>query len=123
MTNKFYAADNSYGSETDIGFSNTWYVVSFDTKELRDAFVNKSNRCSTRSIKSVDVKRFGGVQLHLTSTGDFEVPEDPNSLMSPEQSPEEIVQGFLSRNDALKHPMNVALRAKREKAGIHNGAA
>ena len=46
----YYAANNSFGSETSIGFANTWDVLAFDTKANRDDYVENGN-LSTRAIK------------------------------------------------------------------------
>jgi len=54
---KYYAANNSYGSDTSIGFANTWNVLVFDTKESRDAYVDDGN-LSTRAIRRDEVTKY-----------------------------------------------------------------
>lgn len=65
----FYAADNHYGSQTDLGFANTWYVVAFLTKASRDAYVEASDRLSTRAIKAREVKKYGGIAFKCAVDG------------------------------------------------------
>jgi hypothetical protein len=65
----YYAADNHYGSETDIGFANTWYVISFASKVARDAYVANSNKRSTRAIKAREVRQYGGVSRRMSADG------------------------------------------------------
>ena len=36
---RFFAKDNHYGSQTSEGFGNTYYVLAFDSKAARDAYV------------------------------------------------------------------------------------
>ena len=61
----FYAAINTYGSETDIGFSNTWGVLSFPSKKERDEFVSelKDVNISVRPILSSYIKTYNCVGL------------------------------------------------------------
>lgn len=54
----FYAATNSYASATDVGFSNTWNVLAFDSKTARDAFVESSNDLATRAITKREVTKY-----------------------------------------------------------------
>lgn len=53
----YYAADNLYGSDTSVGFVNTWRVLAFTDKESRDAFVEQGDM-STRAIKRRDISRY-----------------------------------------------------------------
>lgn len=46
----FYAADNSYATESSAGFSNTWYVLVFDTKQNRDLYVENSASMAAQAI-------------------------------------------------------------------------
>jgi hypothetical protein len=65
----FYAAINTYGSETGIGLSNTWGVMSFPSKKERDKFVSelKDTNISVRPILSSDVKTYNciGVREYM----------------------------------------------------------
>lgn len=55
---RYYAADNSYGSSTSHGFANTWFVVVFDNKESRDAWVEQSNNLTRKAIKREEVIKY-----------------------------------------------------------------
>lgn len=55
----FYAAKNHQSSETSVGFSNTWYVVGFEAKKMRDAHVANSDDMATKCINSKDVIKYG----------------------------------------------------------------
>ena len=52
----FYAAINSRATDTSIGFCNTWGVIGFATKAMRDAYVSNANDLATQAITS---KEFG----------------------------------------------------------------
>ena len=70
----FYAADNSYSSETDIGFVNTWYVLAFETRRTRDEYVNTAPGMAARSIKRNEVVRYaamGGRRRPQPFTGEY----------------------------------------------------
>lgn len=72
MSKSYYAADNHYGSETDLGFSNTWYVIAFPSAKARDAFVSGSGRRSTRSIKASEISGYGSVSFRQAANGELE---------------------------------------------------
>lgn len=72
MSKSYYAADNHYGSETDLGFSNTWYVIAFPSAQARDEFVANSSRRSTRSIMASETKGYGTVSFRQTADGKIE---------------------------------------------------
>lgn len=55
---KFYAADNRYSSPTDIGFSNTWYVLVFDSRKARDQYVENAEGLAARAITKRDVTNY-----------------------------------------------------------------
>ena len=55
----FYATDNFYGSEYDVGFANTWFAIGFSTRRDRDAFVEKSSKPSVRAISARELKTLG----------------------------------------------------------------
>ena len=65
----YYAADNHYGSETDLGFANTWYVISFASKAARDAYVANSEKRSTRAIRAGEVRQYGEVSRRMGADG------------------------------------------------------
>lgn len=52
----FYAAINSYATETSVGFANTWSVIGFESKTMRDKFVKDAADLATRVCK---VSEFG----------------------------------------------------------------
>lgn len=56
---KYYAANNSYGSETSVGFANTWGVKVFASKKDRDEFVRNGD-LSARAIKKTEIGRYLG---------------------------------------------------------------
>ena len=55
---KFYAATNSYGTESSIGFTNTWNVYAFNSKELRNEYVEQSTDISTRAIPKREIGEY-----------------------------------------------------------------
>ena len=56
----YYAAINRYAKSTSIGFANTWHVVGFETKSLRDAYVKNANDLATKSISAKEARDYGG---------------------------------------------------------------
>jgi hypothetical protein len=56
----YYAAENSYATDTSVGFANTWGAVGFPTKRMRDVYVVRATDMTTRSIKASELKRYGG---------------------------------------------------------------
>jgi len=54
----FYAATNSYATESSIGFSNTWGAIAFESKSTRDDFVKSSTDLATRAITKKEVPGF-----------------------------------------------------------------
>ena len=46
---KAYALWNSYASETDVGFSNTWSAYVFDSAEQREAWLAKQRDMASRA--------------------------------------------------------------------------
>jgi hypothetical protein len=54
----YYAAINQYSNETSIGFSNTWGVLAFESKEARDRYVNNVRDLATRSITRKQIKDY-----------------------------------------------------------------
>jgi hypothetical protein len=72
MTKSFYAADNHYGTETDVGFFNTWFAIEFPSKAARDEFVSTSTKRSTRAIKAAEIKSYGGVSFRQSASGVLE---------------------------------------------------
>ena len=72
MSKSFYAAENHYGSETDLGFANTWYVIEFISKLARDELVSASAKRSTRAIKAAEIKAYGAVSFRQSASGELE---------------------------------------------------
>ena len=56
----FYAAVNSHATETSIGFSNTWGVLGFATRQMRDAYVKHAKDLATKAITSNEIRTYGG---------------------------------------------------------------
>lgn len=54
----FYAAINTYASETDTGFSNTWGVLAFSTRAARDAYVESAIDLATRAITRREISNY-----------------------------------------------------------------
>lgn len=54
----FYAAVNSHATDTSIGFANTWGVIGFATKTMRDAYVARATDLATKSITSKEVGKY-----------------------------------------------------------------
>lgn len=67
----YYAQFNSFGSDTDVGFSNTWQVVSFGNKSARDAWVkmNADRRDIAAISRSEALKMAGAYQRLLHREG------------------------------------------------------
>ena len=81
MAKLFYAATNSYATESSIGFTNTWNVYAFKSKELRDEYVADANDLSTRVITKREIgeyieaaKPFSGLRRAVNVDGTF--PDD-----------------------------------------------
>lgn len=56
----FYAAVNGYATESSIGFSNTWSVIGFATRTMRNAYVYRATDLATKAIKADQVRDYGG---------------------------------------------------------------
>jgi hypothetical protein len=54
----YYAAENTYGSLSDIGFANTWYVVAFDSARNRNAWIESRDTLSAKAITRKEVTRY-----------------------------------------------------------------
>lgn len=57
----YYAAINSYATETSVGFANTWGVVRFADRASRDEYVEEATDLATKAILAKEVKNYGGV--------------------------------------------------------------
>lgn len=54
----YYAKANQYGSDTSVGFANTWYVAGFATKAARDAWVDAhTDRLDVESITRAEAEK------------------------------------------------------------------
>ena len=70
----FYAATNRYASQTSYGFSNTWSVLGFATRAMRDAYVARATDLATRAISSAEISKYGGKRGlvdYYDAKGDF----------------------------------------------------
>ncbi len=56
----YYAATNSYATQTSIGFSNSWHVIGFATRAMRDAYVEQAKDLATKSIKAAEIAAYSG---------------------------------------------------------------
>ena len=76
----FYAATNSYSTKTSIGFCNTWGVIGFATRAMRDAYVRRATDLATRAIKASEIKTYDGrpgqVSFCDESGAEFEVQKN-----------------------------------------------
>lgn len=62
----FYAAINSYATETSVGFANTWGVIGFATKAQRDEYVAEAEDLATKGIKAGEIRNYGGKAGHIS---------------------------------------------------------
>jgi hypothetical protein len=68
----YYAQCNSYASETNTGFANTWIVISFDSRADRDAFVEQDCRLGTESITLAKARKMSSrYQRYLADNGGY----------------------------------------------------
>ena len=51
----YYAAINTYSTETSVGFANTWGVLVFRDRTARDTYVAEDTRIATKAISRKDV--------------------------------------------------------------------
>jgi len=56
----YYAAANSYATQTSIGFSNTWHAIGFATRQMRDAYVQQAKDLATKAIKADEIAIYNG---------------------------------------------------------------
>lgn len=70
ISKHYYAADNTYGSETDMGFANTWFAIRFSTREQRDEWVQNNRKISAISIKKRQIEDYGGLRYDITPAGE-----------------------------------------------------
>ena len=54
----YYAAINTRATETSIGFANTWGVLGFSTKTMRDAYVQRATDLATQAITAKEVVKY-----------------------------------------------------------------
>lgn len=54
----YYAADNHYSTETNLGHSNTWFVLAFDNRKNRDAWVRQAPGRAARQITRHDIPKY-----------------------------------------------------------------
>lgn len=70
----YYAAVNSHATETSIGFTNTWGVIGFATRQTRDAYVHRATDLATRITTTAEFKKYGakrGQVSYYDKTGSF----------------------------------------------------
>jgi len=56
----FYAAINRYATETSVGFANTWGVLGFANRVMRDAYVQRAKDMATKAIASKEIGKYDG---------------------------------------------------------------
>lgn len=54
----YFAAINSYSSESSVGFANTWSVLVFNSKTKRDEYVSQADDMATRAITKKQIKDY-----------------------------------------------------------------
>ena len=70
----YYAAINSYATDTSVGFCNTWSAIGFATRATRDAYVHCATDMATRAILASELRSYGekpGHVSHYTADGAF----------------------------------------------------
>lgn len=69
----YFAKINSFGSETDAGFANTWQIASFETKAARDAWVaQRSNNMGVDAVTKKEALQIAGAyQRHQHANGGY----------------------------------------------------
>lgn len=85
----FYAAINTYATETSTGFANTWGVLAFETRAARDYYVNSRFDRATRTItrKEIpqyingEIKPFSGARYIIEHTGQTIDGSGPDGLI------------------------------------------
>lgn len=55
---KAYALWNSYASDTDVGFSNTWSAYTFDDSLQRDAWLAKRADMASRACTRAEASKY-----------------------------------------------------------------
>lgn len=55
---KYYAANNTFGTESSFGFANTWFVLAFSNKVDRDNYVDCCSEVSATKIKRSEIKEY-----------------------------------------------------------------
>ncbi len=76
----FYAAINSYASETDIGFANTWGVLAFSTRAARDAYVESAIDLATRAITRREISNYTSRQPRPFTGERYIIEHTPRTL-------------------------------------------
>jgi hypothetical protein len=97
---KYYAAVNSYGSETNIGFCNTWNVLAFDSRKSRDEYVDKFSQ-RNRSVRAILRKE---VKIYVESPKPFS-GEASAMLPADVYDPDESIPGLIGTVVLDKHQM------------------
>ena len=101
----YFAAENSYGSPSSTGFSNTWEVLAFDSKLNRDNWVDSRKTLSARAIARKDIHKY--VDAPRPFSGEFRgiLDEFPYNFDPPE--------GFIGTVDVLDNNYFTAKRLNR----------
>ena len=80
----FYAAINTRATETSIGFCNTWGVIGFATKAMRDAYVKRADDLATQAITAKEVGKYDakiGEVDYFDAAGDLMVHTQHGEFM------------------------------------------
>lgn len=55
---RYFAKANSYATNVNAGFANTWDVLVFTTKKERDSFIENDSRIGTSAISKKEVTKW-----------------------------------------------------------------
>ena len=53
-----FAANNSYATDNDQGFANTWFVLAFEDAASRDAYVANAKGLAVKAIAKTEISRY-----------------------------------------------------------------
>lgn len=80
----FYAAINTRATETSVGFANTWGVIGFATRTMRDAYVELATDLATRSITAKELGKYDAKKSEVDyydATGDLMIHTQGGAYM------------------------------------------
>jgi hypothetical protein len=54
----YYALDNHRASETSKGFANTWFVLRFPSRRLRDDYIRRATSIAARPVTAREARKY-----------------------------------------------------------------